>query len=266
MSDILEAIILGIVQGLTEFLPVSSSGHLEIFKFLLGTDSVGESSLLTTVMLHFATALATIFVFRSDILKILKGVFDSKDTHQKQFIVYIMISMVPAVFVGLYFEEIIESLFNENLLLVGLSLLFTAFLLWISERLSSTSKNINLKNSFLIGIGQAIAILPGVSRSGATIACSLLLGIEKEQAARFSFLMVVPLIFGKVAKDLLSGDMVAATPDWIYLILGFIAAFFSGAWACTTMIKIVKSSRLYWFSLYCLIIGIATILISVINQ
>jgi len=261
MTEILEAIILGIVQGLTEFLPVSSSGHLEIFKFLLNDDSYAEQSMLTTIFLHFATALATIYIFRDDVLKILKALFDRKKSDDKRFAYFIILSMIPAVLVGLFFDDIAESLFNQNLVLVGICLLITAFLLWISEKIIIARKPLNAKSAFVIGIAQAIAILPGISRSGATLATSLLMGVDKERAARFSFLMVVPIIFGKICKDLLTGDFGAYMPEPLYLLAGFIAAFISGAWACKIMISIVQQSKLHWFSIYCVIIGIAAIYI-----
>lgn len=262
MPEILEALILGIVQGLTEFLPVSSSGHLEIFKVLLKDDSLAEQSMLTTVFLHFATALATMFVFRKDILTIIKASFSSDKTSDKRFPLYIIVSMVPAVLIGLLFEDKIESFFSRNLLLVGVALLFTAVLLLISESVYSGKKYINSKNAFLIGIAQAIAILPGVSRSGATIASSMMLGLNKDDAARFSFLMVVPLIFGKMAKDLISGDFASNSPDILYLAVGFLAAFLSGVWACKFMIKIVRAAKLNWFAFYCVIVGLISIFVS----
>ncbi|MDX1470128.1 MAG: undecaprenyl-diphosphate phosphatase, partial [Flavobacteriaceae bacterium] len=207
--DIMEAIILGIVQGLTEFLPVSSSGHLEIGKAILGDESVPSESLLFTVVVHFATALSTIVVFRKDIVTLLKGIFRFEWNEDLQFIAKIAISMIPAVVVGLLFEEEIEALFGGNLILVGSMLIITALLLVLADRAKNTDKPVSFKDALVIGIAQAIAILPGISRSGATISTSVLLGNDKTRAARFSFLMVVPLIFGKIAKDILSGDLSA---------------------------------------------------------
>jgi len=259
MLDLFEALILGIVQGLTEFLPVSSSGHLEIFKFILNDDSLAEQSMLTTVFLHFATALATLFVFRKDVSSIIRNLFSTQLNKDHRFSFYIIVSMIPAAFVGFFLNDFIEQFFNKQLLLVGLMLLVTAAILLLSERIKTNTKDLNMGRSFLIGISQAIAVLPGISRSGATIGTSLLLGIEKEAAARFSFLMVVPLILGKIAKDMLSGDFMMNMPSFSYLCVGFIASFISGVIACKWMIKIVKKSKLSWFAYYCFILGISII-------
>lgn len=265
MAEILEAIILGIVQGITEFLPVSSSGHLELVKYALGDSSIAEESMLTTVFLHFATALATIFVFRYDIFKIVKSVFTKNENSGRTYALFIITSMLPAALVGFYFDDIIESFFHKQLLLVGVCLMFTALLLWFAEHYKPSKKSLSFSASFIIGISQAVAILPGISRSGSTIATSLLLGINKDEAARFSFLMVIPLIFGKIAKDLLSGDFLTYMPSMIYLTFGFLAAFITGIWACKFMIKIVSGSKLKWFALYCSIVGLAAIIISFVK-
>ncbi len=255
MSDFLEALILGIIQGLTEFLPVSSSGHLEIAKFLFNNQDLAEQSLLTSILLHFATALATVVVFRKDILKILQNLFSSENNPDKRFVIYIIISMLPAAIVGFFFNELIEQFYQQKIVFVGIMLLITGLILLLSERLTVQSNELNITRSFIIGLSQAFALLPGISRSGATIGTSLLLGINKKQAARFSFLMVVPLIFGKVAKDMLSGDLMANMPAIDYLAVGFIAAFISGLLACTWMLKIVQNSKLFWFAIYCFVAG-----------
>ncbi|EAQ48333.1 MULTISPECIES: undecaprenyl-diphosphatase UppP [Leeuwenhoekiella] len=257
--DIIDAIILGIIQGLTEFLPVSSSGHLELGKAILGDSTLPEESLLFTVVLHFATALSTIVVFRKDIFDILKGLFQFKWNDEMQFSVKIIISMIPAVIIGLFFEEQLESLFGGNILLVGMMLIITALLLWLADKAKDTQKPVSYSNAFTIGIAQAIAMLPGISRSGATISTSVLLGNDKSKAARFSFLMVVPLIFGKIAKDLLSGEITTESGNFTALSIGFVAAFISGLIACTWMIKLVKKSKLSWFAIYCLIVGIIAV-------
>ena len=202
--DYIIAFFLGIIQGLTEFLPVSSSGHLEIVKGIFKTDYEAKESLVMTVVLHFATALSTLFIFKNDILKILKGVFTKKINEEKIFALKIIISMIPAVIIGLFFEEIIEQFFNGQLILVGFMLILTGYLLFLADKAKQTLNEISYLNSLIIGIAQAIAILPGISRSGATIATSVILGIDKSSSAKFSFLMVVPLIFGKVLKDLLT--------------------------------------------------------------
>ena len=257
--DYLIALILGIVQGLTEFLPVSSSGHLEIVKGIFSTDFEAKESLLMTVVLHFATALSTIFIFRKDIFEIISGIFSKDHVDQRSFSLKIIVSMVPAGLVGIFFNDIIETFFDGQLILVGFMLIITGILLFFADRAKPTSNVISIPQSFLIGISQAIAILPGISRSGATIATSVILGLDKTSSAKFSFLMVVPLIFGKVAKDLLDGNILSETINIGPLILGFIAAFFTGLLACKWMIEIVKSSKLKYFSYYCFIIAAITI-------
>ena len=253
--DGIDAALLGIVQGLTEFLPVSSSGHLEIGKALIGDNSVPEESLLFTVVVHFATALSTLIVFRKDILFLIKGLVKFEWNEELQFALKIALSMIPAVFVGLFFEDEIEDLFGGNLLLVGCMLLITALLLLLADRAKNTGRQVRFLDAFIIGISQAIAILPGISRSGATISTSVLLGNDKGKAARFSFLMVVPLIFGKIAKDLLSGDLTSDSTNMSILGIGFLTAFAAGIFACTWMIKLVKRSKLSYFALYCAIVG-----------
>jgi undecaprenyl-diphosphatase len=260
--DLIDSIILGIVQGLTEFLPVSSSGHLELGKAILGDESVPEESLLFTVVLHFATALSTIVIFRKDIWDILKGLLSFKWNEDTQFTFKIIISMIPAAFIGFTYESELASLFDGNIKLVGFMLILTALLLYLADKAKNTNKKVSFKNAFVIGVAQAIALLPGVSRSGATISTSVLLGNDKSRAARFSFLMVVPLILGKIAKDILSGDLSMESDNITALSVGFLAAFVSGLFACTWMIKIVKQSKLTYFSIYCLVVGIVAIIIA----
>tara|TARA_B110000211_G_scaffold52998_2_gene58541 strand:- start:46 stop:834 length:789 start_codon:yes stop_codon:yes gene_type:complete len=255
---IIEAVILGIVQGLTEFLPVSSSGHLEIAKELLSV-SEQEQNLLMTIVLHAATALSTIIIFRKDITIIIAGLFQFKWNEEAQFSVKIILSMIPATIVGLFFEDEIESLFGGQIVLVGSMLLLTGLLLFLADKAKKTDKKVSILNSILIGIAQAIAILPGISRSGATICTSVLLGVDREKAARFSFLMVVPLILGKMAKDMLSGDLATESTNILPLIFGFIAAFITGLVACKWMIRLVKKSQLKYFAYYCFAVGIISI-------
>lgn len=257
--ELLRALVLGIVQGLTEFLPVSSSGHLEIAKFLLNDPSLAEESLLMTVTLHAATALATLVVFRRDIADLLRGLFTPAYNEEKAFSLKIIISMVPAAAVGLLFEEQLDALFDRQLALVGLMLFVTGLLLFLADRARRTDKPVSYRDALIIGIAQAVAILPGVSRSGSTIATSVLLGVDRERAARFSFLMVVPLILGKMAKDVLDGDL-SQTTQWPALAVGFIAAFFAGIVACQWMIRLVKNSQLTYFAVYCFIVGGAALL------
>ncbi len=263
--DIIDAIILGIVQGLTEFLPVSSSGHLELGKVILGDNSIPEESLLFTVVLHFATALSTMVVFRKDIYNILKGAIALKWNEDLQFISKIALSMIPAVIVGLFFEEQLEQLFGGNILLVGCMLIVTAILLFLADKAKHTNKPVSFKNALIIGISQAIAMLPGISRSGATISTSVLLGNDKTKAARFSFLMVVPLILGKIGKDVLSGDLTYDSSNFTVLSIGFVAAFIAGLFACTWMIALVKKSKLTYFAVYCVVVGLIAIIFSLSN-
>lgn len=257
--DYLDAIILGIIQGLTEFLPVSSSGHLEIGKAILGDTSVPEESLLFTVVVHFATALSTMVVFRKDILEIIKGLFAFKWNEETQFSAKIVLSMIPAVVIGLFFEKELEALFGGSILLVGCMLIVTALLLWLADKAKDTQKKVSFSNAFIIGISQAIAMIPGISRSGATISTSVLLGTDKSKAARFSFLMVIPLILGKIAKDIMDGVLTTQSGNVMALIIGFLAAFIAGLFACTWMINIVRKSKLSWFAIYCLIVGLSAI-------
>lgn len=253
--EIIDAIILGIVQGLTEFLPVSSSGHLELGKAILGDNSIPEESLLFTVVLHFATALSTIVVFRQDVWEIIKGLFQFKWNEETRFSLKIVISMIPASIVGLVFEEQLEGFFGGNVAFVGYMLLITGLLLYLADKARETQKKVTYLNAFVIGVSQAIAILPGISRSGATISTSVLLGVDKTKAARFSFLMVVPLIIGKMAKDIIGGELQFQSEQTIAMGAGFIAAFIAGLAACTWMIQLVKKSKLSYFAIYCFVVG-----------
>ncbi len=259
-----ESAVLGIVQGLTEFLPVSSSGHLEIAKVLLGNSKVPEESMLMTVVLHFATSLSTIVIFRKEILAILKGLFSKEMNEEKKFSFNIILSMIPAVVVGLLFEKQIESFFTGNMMLVSSMLILTAILLFFADKAKNTDKGITPLNAFIVGISQAIAILPGISRSGATISTTVLLGVDRTQAAKFSFLMVVPLIIGKMAKDILDGALVSDHVNVTELSIGFICAFVAGLFACNWMIALVRKSKLTYFSVYCAIVGITGVLFSIL--
>ena len=261
--DVLNAIILGIIQGLTEFLPVSSSGHLEIFKVILGDNKLPNESLLMTVILHFATACSTIVVFKDDIKDLILGLFSFKKNDSFWFSVKIILSMVPAVFVGFFFESEIESLFNGNLTIVGSMLILTGALLFLADKAKPSEKKISFSSSLLVGIAQAIAIVPGISRSGATISTAVILGIDKENAAKFSFLMVVPLIIGKVIKDITSAETIVNNESVFPLIIGFVFAFITGMIACKWMIKLVKNSKLKYFSIYCFLVGIFSIISSI---
>lgn len=260
----IEALILGIVQGLTEFLPVSSSGHLELGKVILGDSSLRAESMMFTVVVHGATALSTIVVFFKDIKEIIGGLFKFKNNAEFTYSLKIVLSMVPAAFVGLMFNDYIEALFDKQILLVGSMLTITGLLLFLADKAKNTNKDVSYSNALLIGISQAIAILPGISRSGATISTSVLLGIDRTKSARFSFLMVVPLILGKMSKDILDGAFTSADVNTVNLSIGFIAAFITGLFACRWMIALVKRSNLKYFSYYCFAVAAATILFQLI--
>lgn len=259
MMDFLEAALLGLIQGLTEFLPVSSSGHLEIAKFIFNDESIQEQSFLFTVTLHVATALSTIVVFWKDIVSIISGLF-KRNQEDFEFAVKIIISMIPAVIVGLVFEDLIDSFFNGRILLVCCMLLITGCLLFVADRSKTTDKSVSYLDALIIGVAQMIAILPGISRSGSTIATSVLLKIDRYKAARFSFLMVVPLILGKLAKDILGGDFNIGEEAATELGIGFVVAFITGILACKLMIKLVQMSRLSYFAYYCFLVGVGLLM------
>ncbi len=257
----IEALILGIIQGLTEFLPVSSSGHLEITKVLLGDTAVPEDSMLMTVVVHAATALSTIVVFRKDVVEILRGIFQWQWNAEMEFAIKIGISIIPAGIIGITLDKQIESLFGNQVVLVGAMLIVTALLLFIADMAKTTDKGVTYWNALVIGVAQAVAILPGISRSGATISSSVMLGIDRTKAARFSFLMVVPLILAKMVMDIYSGDVADSKLGAGVMITGFLAAFVSGIIACAWMIRLVKRAKLKYFAFYCLAAGIAAILL-----
>lgn len=261
-----EALILGIIQGLTEFLPVSSSGHLELGKAIFGDDSLPEESLLFTVVVHAATALSTVVIFRKDVLEILKGLFQFKRNEESEFSVKVLISMIPAAVVGILFDEQIEALFSRNILLVGGMLILTGLLLFLADKAKDTNKDVSFKNAFIIGLSQAVAILPGISRSGATISTSVLLGIDRSKAARFSFLMVVPLILGKIAKDILDGALTSDFVNSMPLVVGFTGAFVAGLIACQWMISLVRKAQLRYFSYYCFVVGFVAIAVAIMPK
>lgn len=261
--DWLEALILGIIQGLTEFLPVSSSGHLELGKAILGVNA--EKSLAFTVVVHGATVLSTIVVFYKDIWQLIKGLFAFKWNEETQYVAKIFISMIPVIILGMFFKDEVESFFTGNVLLVGSMLLVTALLLASTYLIKQNEKEISYSNSFIIGIAQAFAVLPGISRSGATISTGLLLGSRKANIARFSFLMVLIPILGANFKDIYDGGMGADNGVGVLpLLVGFFAAFISGLLACRWMIGIVKKGRLIYFAIYCFIIGSVAIIYSLV--
>jgi undecaprenyl-diphosphatase len=256
--SVLEAIILGLIQGLTEFLPVSSSGHLEIGHALFGVE--GENNLLFGIVLHGATMLSTLVVFRKDIAAIIVGLFSFKWDENNKFVAKLLLSAVPVAIAGILFEDKIEALFSGNLMFVGCMLLITATLLAIANFARKGERKIGFLDSFIIGIAQMVAIIPGISRSGATIATGMMLGNDKKHLARFSFLMVIIPIMGANLLKLLSGNLSEnETISMLPLTLGFIAAFVSGLIACSWMINIVRKGKLIYFALYCALIGLIAI-------
>lgn len=257
MSE-LQALLLGLVQGLTEFLPVSSSGHLELGHALLGIKS--ESNLLFAVVVHFATVLSTIVIFRKDIVELIKGLFAFEWNESTQFVSKLVFSAIPVLILGVFFKDEIEQLFTGNLVLVGSMLIFTAVLLSLPGFIKVNDGKITFLKAMIIGLAQAIAVIPGISRSGSTIATGLLVGAKRDEIARFSFLMVLIPIIGAAFLDIVGGDLSAHKDISIAsLIIGFIAAFVSGLLACSWMIKIVKRGKLIYFAIYCLVIGVIAI-------
>ena len=257
----IEAIILGIVQGLTEFLPVSSSGHLAIGKVLFGIET---SDLSFEVIVHAATVMATIVVFWKDIVALLQGLFKWKMNAETRYILLILLSMIPVFIVGMFFKDYVESIFGSGLLVVGIALIVTALLLFLSETLTarrgSEGGKVTWKSALWMGLAQAVAVIPGLSRSGSTIATGLLCGVKKEEVTRFSFLMVLVPILGEAFLDVVGGDFGQSTVGTLPLALGFVAAFLSGLFACKVMIAIVKKAKLKWFALYCVLVGLACLI------
>lgn len=258
-----EALILGVIQGLTEFLPVSSSGHLELGKIILGTEV--KEDITFTIVVHGATVLSTIVVFRKDILQLFKALFSFTWNEDTKYITKLIISMIPVGLLGIFYKDEIKALFSENILLVGSMLIVTALLLTATSFAKPKKRSVGFFDAFIIGIAQAIATIPGISRSGSTIATGLLLGNKKEEVSRFSFLMVlIPIIAANVV-DLKDVDFSTSSISITSLIIGFIAAFITGFLACTWMIKIVNKGKLIWFALYCAIVGLIAIAFYIFN-
>lgn len=261
----LEALVLGVIQGLTEFLPVSSSGHLQIFSALFGIQ--GEGNLTFTVAVHAATVCSTIVVLRNEIWDLLKGLFRFTWNPETVYIAKIALSMIPVAIVGLFFKVYVEEIFGSGLLIVGVSLLLTACLLAFAYYARPREKkDISFRDSFIIGIAQACAVLPGLSRSGSTIATGILLGNNKENVAKFSFLMVLVPILGEAFLDLMKGGFSPAESgiSMLSLVVGFLAAFISGYAACSWMLNLVKKGKLIWFAIYCLVVGIGILIYSLV--
>jgi len=259
--NLLEAIILGIIQGLTEFLPVSSSGHIELGKAVL--DVKVADNLLFSVVVHGATALSTIVVFRRDIMDLTSGALKFQLNKQTHFILKILLSMLPVGMAYVLFKDQIESLFTGNILLVGIMLIITCFLLAFTYYKRPGEKGVSYISALIIGVAQAVAIMPGISRSGATISFALLLGVDKSEATRFSFLMVLLPIIGATGLELIKyfeDPSIASGISTLGLVSGFFAAFLSGLFACSIMIKIVRRGKLIYFAGYCFIIGLIAII------
>ena len=281
-----EAILLGLLQGLTEFLPVSSSGHLQIGKELLGIDNSGD--LVFEVVVHAATVLSTIVVFRKQIWGLLKSLFvkdglfrsiahPSKFNDGTDYVLKILLSMIPVFIVGMFFKDAVESLFGSSIYVVAGALLVTAALLLLSDNAGKIfgcccrrrkcaeadavsdkgrRNGISYWQAFVVGLGQAIAVIPGLSRSGTTIATGLLCGVKRDVVAQFSFLMVLIPILGEAFLEIVGGDMASSTVGALPLVLGFISAFVAGLFACKVMIALVKKTKLGWFALYCAVVAV----------
>lgn len=263
----IEALLLGLVQGLTEYLPVSSSGHLAIGSALFGIE--GEENLTFTILVHVATVLSTLVVLWKEIDWIFRGLFKFEMNSETRYVMNIVVSMIPVGVVGLFFKDEVEAIFGSGLLIVGCMLLLTASLLAFSYYAKPRQKeHISLKDAFIIGLAQACAVMPGLSRSGSTIATGLLLGNNKASLAQFSFLMVIPPILGEALLDVLKvlkGEELGGNIETLPLVVGFIAAFVSGCVACKWMINIVKRGKLIYFAIYCAVAGLVTIACSLMN-
>jgi len=261
----LEALILGVIQGLTEFLPVSSSGHLEIGQALLGTS--GEENLPFAILVHTATVLSTLVVFYREVAQLFRGTFTTlRWNAEKDYVAKILVSMIPVFIIGMFFKDEVEAFFGNGLLLVGICLLITAVLLafseWLQKKRQGTGHEVGYKDAIIIGIAQACAVLPGLSRSGSTIATGLLCGVKKESVAQFSFLMVLIPILGEALLDLvdiIQGETSTGL-ELLPAIIGFVAAFVTGCFACRFMVEIVRRQRLTWFAVYCAIVGSVAII------
>jgi len=258
----IEALILGIVQGLTEFLPVSSSGHLELGKVLLNVEV--KEDITFTVLVHFATVLSTITVFWGELKGLVRGLFGFRLNSETIYIGKIFLSMIPVLIIGILFKDEVESLFSGNLVLVGSALLVTGALLISTQLVKQGNKHIPFLDAFIMGLAQALAVIPGISRSGATISTGLLMKNSRDEVAKFSFLMVLLPIIGAGLLDILSiaSGTVETGIQTGSLVIGFLAAYLSGLAACSWMIRIVKKGNLYWFAIYCIIIGILSIVLA----
>ncbi len=254
----LEALILGIIQGLTEFLPISSSGHLELGKAVL--DTPVSQSMLFTVVVHGATVLSIIVVFWKDIASLVSDVFRFEWNDSTKYMIKILVSMIPILIVGVFFEEQVEALFVGNLVLVGIMLMITAGLLTLAYFYNPSDKPVTNRSAFFVGIAQALAVIPGISRAGATISTGLLLGARRQEVTRFSFLMVLIPIIGANVLDLSEQNFSSANFNFLPLLAGFLAAFISGLFACKWMIRIINQGKWIYFAYYCFAVGLIAII------
>jgi undecaprenyl-diphosphatase len=257
--NLLEAIVLGLIQGLTEFLPVSSSGHLELGKYLFGIDH--EANFYFSIAVHGATVLSTVFVLWKEISDLLKGLFKFKLNEETRYIVKLIISMIPVGITGIFMQDVAEKFFAGNMISLGIQFLISALFLGLTMFIKPKERTMTYLDSFIIGIAQALSVLPAISRSGATIATGMMLGNKKSEIAKFSFLMVLVPIIGANILEMTSGDSTKEGTSFLVIAAGFLVAFISGYLACKWMINIVKKGNLKWFAVYCILIGIYSILL-----
>jgi undecaprenyl-diphosphatase len=254
-----EALVLGLIQGLTEFLPVSSSGNLALADAFFGIKPT--ESLYFTIVVHGATVLSTIIVFWKELSKLIKGTLQFKMNEELIYAGKIIVSMIPVVILGFFFKDLVENMFAGNLVVLGIEFLITAALLFVAHFIKPKVRDITFLDAFIIGIAQAVAVVPAISRSGATIATGLILGNKKEDVVKFSFLMVIIPIIGANLVEMMKGSTASGSISILSIVIGFFAAFISGYFACKWMITLVKNSKLYWFAIYCAIIGLLAIVL-----
>jgi undecaprenyl-diphosphatase len=257
--NLIEALVLGLIQGLTEFLPVSSSGHLEIANSLFGVKPA--ESFYFTIAVHGATVLSTLIVFWQEILKLIRGAFQFRMNEELSYTGKIFISMIPVGLVGVFLQDFVEGMFQGNMVATGIQFLITAALLAMAHFIKPRERNISYLDAFIIGIAQAIAVVPAISRSGATIAAGLLLGNKKEEVTKFSFLMVLIPIVGANVMEISKGGTASGDLNFMIIFIGFLTAFISGYFACKWMINLVNKSKMIWFAIYCAIAGLLSILV-----
>lgn len=265
--SLFEAFVLGVLQGLTEFLPISSSGHIQLGAYFFGINT--SENLIFTILVHGATVLSTIIVFRQDILKIIQGVLKFAYNEETKFFLQVVVSMIPVGLIGILYKDQVETLFDGKIIFVASMLAVTGLLLAATNYIKPSTRTgeVNYLKAFTIGLAQAFAVLPGISRSGATIASGLILGVDKEKATRFSFLMVIPPILGATllqAIELIQEPSLTGSTSYSALAVGFISALVFGILACRWMISIVKKGKLIYFAAYCFIISTIVLILQLI--